>query len=236
MEMSEQVAREFHEVYERLAPWFGYSTRAETKEFDPESPNGRLMIAVVAEVVGKLIAENTQLNEALAMSVGEEMEHIHIQTGRAMGRTYIYNRLRYLEVKVTDQELTITSLQDRLRSAGGRERKLKEIIRETGKAIAHDHLVDRWVDLEIKVLDKDAEIADLVDRLQDQDQEREGEAAICLWRIIDDMAMGNRKVETACGQTIHTVSGPDHDGVCEYCGLPIKEDHILKYEYEARAE
>lgn len=42
------VARRFHETYERLAPQFGYETRAETRAFDPDSANGRLMIAVCA--------------------------------------------------------------------------------------------------------------------------------------------------------------------------------------------
>jgi len=44
----------FHETYERLAPSFGYTTRPETREFDPDSPNGRLMIAVSGEVLRKL--------------------------------------------------------------------------------------------------------------------------------------------------------------------------------------
>jgi hypothetical protein len=44
------LARKFHETYERLAPEFGYETRTETREFDPESPNGQLMIAVIEEL------------------------------------------------------------------------------------------------------------------------------------------------------------------------------------------
>lgn len=36
----------FHETYETLAPSFGYETRKETRAFDAESPNGKLMIAV----------------------------------------------------------------------------------------------------------------------------------------------------------------------------------------------
>lgn len=43
-------AREFHRAYERLALRFGYETREETKYFDPESPNGKLMIAVMKEL------------------------------------------------------------------------------------------------------------------------------------------------------------------------------------------
>lgn len=45
-----KAARRFHEIYERLAPQFGYTTREDTRAFDPESSNGKLMIAVCAEL------------------------------------------------------------------------------------------------------------------------------------------------------------------------------------------
>jgi hypothetical protein len=48
------MAIRFHETYERLAPSFGYETRKETRVFDPESPNGKLMIAVCGEVARSL--------------------------------------------------------------------------------------------------------------------------------------------------------------------------------------
>ena len=54
----EACARTFHEIYERLAPSFGYETRTDTREFDPSSKNGRLMIAVCAEVIA-LLREDT---------------------------------------------------------------------------------------------------------------------------------------------------------------------------------
>ena len=47
-----ELARKFHETYERLAPQYGYETRRDTREFDPSSPNGRLMCAVI-ESIGK---------------------------------------------------------------------------------------------------------------------------------------------------------------------------------------
>jgi hypothetical protein len=53
---AEQMARRFHETYERLAPQFGYTTRTDTREFDPESPNGKLMIAVCAALQAELPA------------------------------------------------------------------------------------------------------------------------------------------------------------------------------------
>ena len=51
----EQMARRFHDCYERRAPDFGYSTRDDTKSFDPESPNGLLMRAVCLEVMSPLV-------------------------------------------------------------------------------------------------------------------------------------------------------------------------------------
>jgi hypothetical protein len=51
---NEELARFFHDTYERLAPAFGYSTREDTKNFDPESLNGRLMIAVCEEILAAM--------------------------------------------------------------------------------------------------------------------------------------------------------------------------------------
>jgi len=47
----EKLARLFHETYERLAPDFGYKTKKETQDFNPNSPNGKLMIAVCQRVL-----------------------------------------------------------------------------------------------------------------------------------------------------------------------------------------
>ena len=46
-----QLAKLFHDTYERLAPEFGYTTREDTKEFNKNSPNGKLMVAVCKEVM-----------------------------------------------------------------------------------------------------------------------------------------------------------------------------------------
>lgn len=55
------IAFKFHEAYERLAPSFGYETRLDTKAFDPDSANGRLMIAVCSEVTAELHADRDRL-------------------------------------------------------------------------------------------------------------------------------------------------------------------------------
>lgn len=52
-----RLATRFHEVYERLAPSFGYETRPETRAFDPTTPNGKLMVAVCDEIRSSLAQE-----------------------------------------------------------------------------------------------------------------------------------------------------------------------------------
>lgn len=44
------IAQQFHEVYESLAPSFGYETRTDTKQFNANTQNGQLMIAVCQRV------------------------------------------------------------------------------------------------------------------------------------------------------------------------------------------
>jgi len=48
-----KLARSFHDLYESLAPSFGYQTKKETRQFDPNTPNGKLMVAVCSEILRK---------------------------------------------------------------------------------------------------------------------------------------------------------------------------------------
>lgn len=57
------LAIRFHETYERLAPSFGYETRPDTRAFDPESKNGRLMVAVCAEI-GAAVTKPVQCQDS----------------------------------------------------------------------------------------------------------------------------------------------------------------------------
>lgn len=50
----ERLAVMFHNLYEELAPGMGYVTRPETRVFDPESENGRLMVATCQALLTKL--------------------------------------------------------------------------------------------------------------------------------------------------------------------------------------
>ena len=50
----EELAKLFHDTYERLAPEFGYATREDTKVFDQNSANGKLMVAVCNVILQSL--------------------------------------------------------------------------------------------------------------------------------------------------------------------------------------
>lgn len=58
----------FHVTYEKLAPQKGYETRTETRIFNPESANGKLMIATCEEIQ-KIIREE-QKN---SLNIGDMM-------------------------------------------------------------------------------------------------------------------------------------------------------------------
>lgn len=62
------VARQFHETYERLAPSFGYETTAASAVSWESVPlmNKRLMIAVVTEVLASLLAERDEADRQIS--------------------------------------------------------------------------------------------------------------------------------------------------------------------------
>ena len=49
------LAYKFHRYYEELAPEFGYETKEDTKEFDAQSKNGKLMVAVCERILANLV-------------------------------------------------------------------------------------------------------------------------------------------------------------------------------------
>ena len=48
-----RLARKFHELYEQQAPFFGYITNPNSREFYPNSNNARLMAYVCYEIVSE---------------------------------------------------------------------------------------------------------------------------------------------------------------------------------------
>ena len=62
--MNEEIAeitKKFHDTYEKLSKDYDYETRKETRVFDINSSNGKLMYATVNEVIKPILEENTKL-------------------------------------------------------------------------------------------------------------------------------------------------------------------------------
>jgi hypothetical protein len=75
-----QLAKFFHKTYEELATGFLYKTREETKEFNPNSANGKLMIATCEAVLEELSRQSKD-TEALDC---KNCEHKSISNGLAL--------------------------------------------------------------------------------------------------------------------------------------------------------
>ena len=73
---AKELALRFHQTYERLAPSFGYETRPDTKVFDPESNNGKLMIAVCSEMLSALSTQSPKWVKAKDRLPGDEVESL----------------------------------------------------------------------------------------------------------------------------------------------------------------
>ena len=58
-----EITKEFHDTYEKLASEYTYETRKDTKVFDINSNNGKLMYATVNEIVSPILKENKILRE-----------------------------------------------------------------------------------------------------------------------------------------------------------------------------
>lgn len=60
MREAERLAREFHKIYEELAPSYGYETKVDTRNFDPSTPNGRLMISTCQKLIEQWQSQQAQ--------------------------------------------------------------------------------------------------------------------------------------------------------------------------------
>ena len=56
-----ELAKLFHDTYEHLATEYHYKTSIETRIFNSQSPNGKLMIAVCEEVLQRIHNEQTKI-------------------------------------------------------------------------------------------------------------------------------------------------------------------------------
>lgn len=58
-----EITKKFHDTYEKLASEYTYETREDTRVFDINSNNGKLMYATVNEIVSPILKENKQLKD-----------------------------------------------------------------------------------------------------------------------------------------------------------------------------
>ena len=58
-----EITKKFHDTYEKLASEYAYETREDTKTFDVNSNNGKLMYATINEIVSPILKENKILRE-----------------------------------------------------------------------------------------------------------------------------------------------------------------------------
>lgn len=88
-------AKMMHEIYESLAPEFGYETRDDTKDFDPDSPNGKLMIEVVHRFTeaefGRLTAELDALRREV--EAGKQIDGSTSDGYHTFNELYEYRKL-----------------------------------------------------------------------------------------------------------------------------------------------
>lgn len=67
-----EITKKFHDTYEKLASEYTYKTREDTKVFDINSNNGKLMYATVNEIVSPILEENKKLKEQLLVAQTNE--------------------------------------------------------------------------------------------------------------------------------------------------------------------
>jgi len=112
----EEVARLFHDTYEKLALKYGYETREDTKEFDSDSPNGRLMIAVCKKVIKK-VEDTTKKDMIEKIEKGLKMEehklHPHALLNRTVSMGLGYNKaVKEINKRVTDLLSSLNSKEE----------------------------------------------------------------------------------------------------------------------------
>jgi hypothetical protein len=111
---AEKLAILFHDKYEALAPSFGYETREETKKFNPDSPNGKLMIKVCEEILSeqfKPILTDQEIEkkaeEVLSQIAGDFVDHdckrAFIDGYKSALTTIPLDREVYVAVSVEDE-------------------------------------------------------------------------------------------------------------------------------------
>ena len=76
-----EITKKFHDTYEKLASEYTYETREDTKVFDINSNNGKLMYATVNEIVSPILKENQKYKEVIDKAI-EYIEENKLNTNK----------------------------------------------------------------------------------------------------------------------------------------------------------
>lgn len=118
-----EITKKFHDTYEKLASEYTYETREDTKVFDINSNNGKLMYATVNEIVSPILEENQELKK--------QLEEYKEQVNKGLYNTCLpyttgYNKaikdkeiqqkefIEWLEDKIQQQETLMAENQEKL--------------------------------------------------------------------------------------------------------------------------
>jgi len=74
-----RLARKFHELYEEQAPFFGYITNPNTREFYPNSHNARLMAYVCYNIVQE--ARHEAIAEGIETIMTTKFKWVDLENG-----------------------------------------------------------------------------------------------------------------------------------------------------------
>lgn len=64
-----EITKKFHDTYEKLASEYTYETREDTKVFDINSNNGKLMYATVNEIVSPILKASKKQKEVIDKAI-----------------------------------------------------------------------------------------------------------------------------------------------------------------------
>lgn len=87
-----EITKKFHDTYEKLASEYTYETREDTKVFDINSNNGKLMYATVNEIVSPILEENQELKSQLKGTTHcfDEEEHRKLENNWNELKRWLY--------------------------------------------------------------------------------------------------------------------------------------------------
>lgn len=136
-----EITKKFHDTYEKLSKEYNYETKKETRVFDINSSNGKLMYATVNEIISPVLEENQELKKkyenavadyektmfekeqlnSLVNSCQEEIRQLkkQVENYKELGFKYLQDKNNKLE---TQQKEFINYLEDEIN-------KLKEQIK-----------------------------------------------------------------------------------------------------------